>query len=90
MNRADLIDAIATDANISKQAAGQAIDTMIRQIILSAGSGEVRINGLGTFSAKRREARSGINPLTGKPIKIEAKTVAKFKPSKAFTDHLNA
>ncbi len=80
MNKADLIDAMAADAGISKAAAKKALDSFTDNVTgtLSKG-GRVTVLGFGTFSTSERAAREGRNPQTGKKIQIAAKTVAKFK-----------
>lgn len=81
MNKADLIEAMANDADISKAAAKKALDSFTGNIsdALSKG-GRVSLIGFGTFSTSTRSAREGRNPQTGKTIQIPEKTVAKFKP----------
>ena len=81
MNKNDLIDAIAADADLSKASAGRALDAAIGAITgaLSKG-GSVSLVGFGTFSVARRNARSGVNPATGEKIKIKASKGVKFKP----------
>ncbi|OGR05710.1 MAG: DNA-binding protein HU [Deltaproteobacteria bacterium RIFOXYD12_FULL_50_9] len=90
MNKTDLIDTIATSANISKSAAEKALNGMMEAISKALSSGEsVTLIGFGTFSVTTRAARTGRNPQTGKEIKIAAKKVAKFKPGKALADTVN-
>ena len=81
MNKSELIDAIAKDANITKVAAKAALESFISNVTntLKKKDGKVSLVGFGTFSVAERAARQGINPATKKPIKIAAKTVAKFK-----------
>lgn len=80
MNKADLIDAMAADAGISKSAAKKALDSFTDNVSNSlAKGGRVSLVGFGTFSTSKRSAREGRNPQTGATIKIPAKTVAKFK-----------
>lgn len=80
MNKAELIDAIAADAGISKAQAKVALDSVTNNIggALAKG-GKVSLVGFGTFSVSQRGAREGRNPQTGATIKIAAKKVAKFK-----------
>ena len=90
MNKADLIDAIADSADISKAAASRALDAMITSITDSLKSGDqVSLVGFGTFSVKERAARTGRNPQTGAPIEIAAAKVPGFKPGKALKDAVN-
>jgi DNA-binding protein HU-beta len=80
MNKADLIDAIATGATTTTASATQALNATIEAISKSLSKGEkVTLVGFGTFSVSKRAARKGRNPKTGKEIQIAAKKVAKFK-----------
>jgi DNA-binding protein HU-beta len=80
MNKADLIDAMAEDAGISKAAAKKALDSFTDRVSTTlASGGRVSLVGFGTFSTSERSAREGRNPQTGATIQIPAKTVAKFK-----------
>lgn len=82
MNKSELIDAMAADAGITKVAAKAALESFVANVTsaLQQKDGKVSLVGFGTFSVAERAARQGINPTTKKPIKIAAKTVAKFKP----------
>lgn len=85
MNKADLIDAIAAKAGISKKAAADALEAVIESITKALKKGEsVALIGFGTFSVAKRNARMGVNPATGEKIKIKAKRVAKFKAGAAL------
>ena len=87
MNKSELIDAIADSADISKAAAGRALDAMVGSITDSLKKGEqVTLIGFGTFSVKERAARTGRNPQTGQEIKIAASKVPSFKAGKALKD----
>ena len=80
MNKAQLIDAIAKDAKLSKVDSGKALDATIVAISKALKKGDrVALVGFGSFSVAKRAARIGRNPQTGKEIKIAAKKVAKFK-----------
>ena len=80
MNKGELIEAVATDAGISKALAGKVLDSAIDAITKSLRKGDrVALVGFGTFSVSARKARSGRNPQTGKEIRIPATKVAKFK-----------
>ncbi|MEG2078389.1 DNA-binding protein HU-beta [Chryseobacterium piscicola] len=81
MNKSELIDAIAKDAGITKVAAKAALESFMSNVTstLQQKDGKISLVGFGTFSVAERAARQGINPATKKPIKIEAKKVAKFK-----------
>jgi nucleoid DNA-binding protein len=90
MNKGELIDAVARDAQISKAEAQAAVDAAIGNLTAALKKGEkVTLVGFGTFSTSKRSAREGRNPQTGKPIKIPAKKVAKFAPGKALKDAIN-
>ena len=87
MNKAELIDAIATQGGLSKAQAGQALDATIGAISDALKAGEtVTLVGFGTFSVKERAARSGRNPKTGETIKIAATKVTGFKAGKGLKD----
>jgi DNA-binding protein HU-beta len=80
MNKAELIEKIAGDADISKKQAAGALDSFTEAIAKTLKKGEkVTLVGFGTFSVSKRAARTGRNPQTGAKIKIKAKKVAKFK-----------
>ena len=80
MNKAELIDAIAKDANLTKADAKKALDAFVKSTTKSLKKGErVALVGFGSFSVARRSERTGRNPQTGKPITIKAKNVVKFK-----------
>ena len=90
MNKSELIDQVAKSADISKAAAGRAIDAAIAAIrgTLKKG-GMVTLVGFGTFYVGKRAARSGRNPRTGASIKIKAAKVPKFRPGKGLKDAIN-
>lgn len=90
MNKTELINHIADSAEISKAAAGRALDAMIDgvKVTLKKG-GDVTLVGFGTFAVGKRAARSGRNPRTGDTIKIKAAKVPKFRPGKALKEALN-
>ncbi len=89
MNKSDLIDHIANQADISKAAAGRALEAVIGGVTTALKKGQsVSLVGFGTFSVTKRAARSGRNPRTGAPIKIKASKVPKFRPGKALKDAL--
>jgi DNA-binding protein HU-beta len=80
MNKAELIDAIAAEANISKSDSKKALDAFISSVSKALqGGNKVSLVGFGSFDISERSARTGRNPQTGKEIKIEAKKVVKFK-----------
>ncbi len=87
MTKAELIEKMANDADISKAAAGNALNSLIDNIGKSVKKGQkVTLVGFGTFSLTKRKARMGRNPRTGEAIKIKASKSPKFTPGKAFKD----
>lgn len=71
MNKSQLVEAVALDANISKVDARKAVDAIIRVTVHSLRQGErLTLTGLGTFSVQQKSARMGRNPRTGAPVKI--------------------
>lgn len=90
MNKSELIEHIAVQADISKAAAGRALEAMIGGVMATLKkNGSVSIVGFGTFAVSKRPSRIGRNPRTGGEIKIKAARVPKFRPGKALKDHLN-
>lgn len=90
MNKSELIDAVAAAADISKAAAGRALDAMVDSVTDALKEGDqVVLVGFGTFSVKERAARTGRNPQTGEPIEIAAAKVPSFKAGKALKDAVN-
>ncbi|MBV1910765.1 MAG: HU family DNA-binding protein [Kangiellaceae bacterium] len=90
MNKSELIDAIASGADISKASAGRALDSMVDAITESLRKGDpVALVGFGTFSVKDRAARQGRNPQTGATIQIPAARVPGFKAGKGLKDAVN-
>ncbi len=87
MNKGQLVEAIASDAGISKSQAQDAVDSFFAQVRRSLSRGEkVALVGFGTFSSSKRAARMGRNPQTGAPIRIPARKVARFTPGKGLKD----
>ena len=87
MNKSDLIEAMADAADISKSAAGRALDGLTDAIAVALKSGDtVSVIGFGTFSVKERAARTGRNPQTGASIEIAASKTPSFKAGKALKD----
>jgi len=90
MNKAELIDAVAETAGLSKADAGNAAEALLNTIISALGKGDqVNIAGFGTFLVRARAARSGRNPQTGETIQIKASNAPAFKAGKAFKDAVN-
>ena len=80
MNKAQLIEAIAKDAKLTKVESKRALGALITATTKALGKGDrVALVGFGSFSVSKRAARKGRNPQTGKEIKIAAKKVVKFK-----------
>lgn len=80
MNKAELIDAMAADAKITKVQAKKALEAFVKSVTGALKKGErLGLVGFGSFSVTKRAARKGRNPQTGKEIKIAAKKVVKFK-----------
>jgi len=88
MTKAELIERMAKDAKISKAAANKALDSFVDGVkkALKKKDGKITLVGFGTFSKVHRKARTGINPQTGKKIKIKARNAVKFKAGKALKD----
>lgn len=90
MNKSELIDQIANSADLSKAAAGRALDATIAAVKSSLKkSGSVTLVGFGTFYVGERAARSGRNPRTGAAIKIKSAKVPKFRAGKGLKDAVN-
>jgi DNA-binding protein HU-beta len=90
MNKAELIEAMAESADISKAAAGRALDGMVGAVTKAMQEGDtLSLVGFGTFSVKERAAREGRNPQTGETIKIKASKIPSFKAGKALKDAIN-
>ncbi|MCP4745416.1 MAG: HU family DNA-binding protein [Desulfobacteraceae bacterium] len=88
MTKADLIEKMATDAGITKSAAGEALESFMSCVTkaLKKKDGKVTLVGFGTFQKTRRKARKGRNPQTGESIRIKATNVVKFKAGKKLKD----
>ncbi len=90
MNKTELIDAIAKNADLSKAAAGRALDAAVVAVQQALKKGNmVTLVGFGTFYVGKRAARNGRNPQTGATIKIKAAKVPKFRAGKSLKDALN-
>jgi DNA-binding protein HU-beta len=90
VNKSQLIDKIAAGADISKAAAGRALDSMIDAVTEALKKDDqVALVGFGTFSVRERSARTGRNPQTGETIQIAAAKVPSFKAGKALKDAIN-
>jgi len=90
MNKAQLIDAIAGEAGLTKADAKKALDAFVKVTGDALKKGDrVALVGFGSFGVSDRSARTGRNPQTGKEIKIPAKKVIKFKAGSDLTDSVN-
>ena len=87
MNKSDLVDAVASSADVTKASAGRAVDAVLESIGDSLGKGDsVSLVGFGTFSVRHRAAREGRNPQTGASMHIAASKVPGFKAGKGLKD----
>jgi DNA-binding protein HU-beta len=90
VNKSELIDQVAKSADISKTAAGRALDAAVGAVKSALKNGDtVTLVGFGTFYVGKRAARNGRNPRTGTAIKIKAAQVPKFRAGKALKDAVN-
>ncbi len=90
MNKSELIEHIANQADISKAAATRALEAFLGGVTKSLKKGDsVTLVGFGTFAVTKRAARTGRNPRTGAAIKLKAAKVPKFRAGKALKDALN-
>jgi DNA-binding protein HU-beta len=89
VNKSELIEAIAHEADLSKASAAKALDGMISAVTNALKSGDtVTLVGFGTFYVGERAARAGRNPKTGEPLQIKAAKTPKFRAGKALKDAL--
>ena len=87
MNKSELIEVAATEADISKAAAGRALDAILDAVVKVVAKGDtVTLVGFGTFKSSPRAARTGKNPKTGATLKIPATVVPKFTAGSAFKE----
>jgi DNA-binding protein HU-beta len=90
MNKAELIDSVASSADLSKAAATRAVDAVVDTITETLRKGDsCTLVGFGTFEVRERSARTGRNPQTGETIQIKASKAPAFKAGKAFKDAVN-
>jgi DNA-binding protein HU-beta len=90
MNKSELVSKIADGADLTKAAAGRALDSLIQSVTAElASGGEVALVGFGTYKVNDRAARTGRNPQTGAEIQIAAAKVPAFKAGKALKDAVN-
>ena len=90
MNKAELIDAMAESAGLSKADAKRALDGFVDATTTALKKGDrISLVGFGSFSVSKRAARTGRNPQTGKEIKIAAKNVVRFKAGSELSGKVN-
>lgn len=90
MNKSELIERIASSADISKASAGRALDAGLAAIMEALRQGEaVSLPGFGGFAVATRAARNGRNPRTGEVIHIQSAKIVKFKPGKELKEAVN-
>ena len=90
MNKTELVEFIATQADLSKDKAAEAVDAFVEAVTTSLKKGkDVTLVGFGTFTISKRAARTGRNPQTGATIKIAASKAPKFRPGKSLKDAVN-
>ncbi|WP_345295664.1 HU family DNA-binding protein [Luteimonas vadosa] len=90
MNKNDLVEAVASEANLSKADAGRAVDAVVSSVTSALKRGDsVSVLGFGTFTVRDRAARTGRNPRTGEEINIAASKNPAFKAGKALKDAVN-
>lgn len=91
MNKTELVDCIAAEAGITKEAAKNALNALTRATVDALAKGDnVSILGFGTFKVTVRKARTGINPLTKKPMEIPEAKVVRFKAGSEMDEKVNA
>jgi len=89
MNKAELVDQVASKTSLSKKDAATAIDAIFESIQEALARGEkVQLVGFGSFEVRERAARVGRNPQTGKTMEIRARRVPVFRPGKALKDSI--
>lgn len=88
MNKSDLVERVAKDTGLSKRATTRVINSVLEQIVRGMKKESVTLSGFGTFSVRKRNARTGRNLKTGKPIRIKSRKVPSFKPGKDLKERL--
>ncbi|MCX7691944.1 HU family DNA-binding protein [Tepidimonas taiwanensis] len=90
MNKAQLIEQMAEQAQLTKAEAARALEALLATVTATlARGGDVTVVGFGSFVVEERAARTGRNPKTGEPVAIPAAKIPKFRPGKAFKDAVN-
>jgi DNA-binding protein HU-beta len=87
VTKSDLVEAAAKAGNVSKAAAGEAVNAVFQAIVTNVAKGKrVTVVGFGTFLPRKRKARAGRSPLNGKEIRIGAKTIPAFAAGQGFKE----
>ena len=87
VTKTDLVQVAAKAGNVSKAAAGEAVNAVFEAIVANVAKGKrVTVVGFGTFLPRRRKARTGRSPMNGKEIKIQAKTIPAFAAGQGFRE----
>ena len=90
MTKADLVEIVAKEAEMTKKDVEQLVEIIFDSIVGTLNSGEkIELRGFGSFRVRERSARRGRNPKTGEPVAIPAKRVAYFKPGKDLKEIIN-
>lgn len=90
MTKADLVEQVASEAEMTKKDAEQLVEVIFESIINALNRGEkIELRGFGSFRVRQRGSRSGRNPKTGAGVSIPAKSVAYFKPGKELKEVIN-
>lgn len=90
MTKADLVEKVANEAEMTKKDAEQLVEIIFDSIVSTLNNGEkIELRGFGSFRVRHRNARKGRNPKTGVAVNIPAKRVAYFKPGKDLKELIN-
>ena len=90
MTKADLVEKVANEAEMTKKDAEQLVEIIFESIVSTLNEGEkIELRGFGSFRVRHRNARKGRNPKTGAAVNIPAKRVAYFKPGKDLKELIN-
>jgi DNA-binding protein HU-beta len=90
MNKGDLINEVAQNANITKAQAGDAVNAVFSAMSGAMKTGDkIALIGFGTFSVQAKPAREARNPATGKTVQVPAKNAVKFKAGKELLENVN-
>ncbi|CAN5454903.1 integration host factor subunit beta [soil metagenome] len=90
MTKADLVESVAKEAEMTKKDAEQLVEIIFDSIVSTLNKGEkIELRGFGSFRVRHRNARKGRNPKTGEAVNIPAKRVAYFKPGKDLKELIN-